>query len=181
MQEESELARAFARRESWAYEAAYRLHGRTLFAAALGVLRDGQEAQDCVHDVMLRLWRRGSGFRIERGSVAAFLAVCARNEALSRLRKRSNRERIVRGVSRDTVAADIGEAVADRTAVAAALQRLSAKERESIVLAYYRHLTHAEIAAELGEPIGTVKSRISAALRRLRAALVSQEIEHAGH
>lgn len=174
------MARAFAARESWAYEAAYRLHGRTLYQAALGVLRDPQEAQDCVHDVMLRLWRRGSGFRVERGSVAAFLAVCARNEALSRLRKRVNRERIARGAGTGETVPDVGDAVTERTVVAAALQSLSEIQRQSIVLAYYRHLTHAEIAAELNEPVGTVKSRLSAALRRLRAAFAAQEFEHAG-
>ena len=180
MQEEAEFARAFAAHESWAYEAAYRLHGRTLYQAALGVLRDSEEAQDCVHDVMLRLWRSGGGFRTERGSVAAFLAVCARNEALSRLRKRYNRERIARGVEPVAAVADVGGAVTDRSAIDAALQTLGDKERQSIVLAYYRHLTHAEIAAELNEPVGTIKSRLSTALRRLRAAFASQEIEHAG-
>lgn len=184
MHEETELARAFAARESWAYETAYRLYGRTLFQAALGVLRDDQEAQDCVHDVMLRLWRRGSGFCVERGSVGAFLAVSARNEALSRLRKRVNRERIATGAALKTaevVAADVSEAVSERFAIDAALQLLSEKERQSIVLAYYRHFTHAEIADELNEPVGTIKSRLSAALRRLRVAFVSQEIQHAGH
>lgn len=178
------MARAFAAREPWAYEAAYRLYGRTLLRAALGILRDDQEAQDCVHDVMLRLWKRGSGFRVERGSVGAFLAVCARNEALSRLRKRVNRERIAgsRPLNvAEAVVADVGETVSERSAIDAALQGLSEKERQSIVLAYYRHFTLVEIAAELNEPVGTIKSRLSAALRRLRVAFVSQEIQHAGH
>lgn len=179
MQEEAELARAFEAREAWAYDAAYRLFGRSLYRAALGVLRDDPEAQDCVHDVMLRLWRQGSGFRVERGSVGAFLTICARNEALSRLRKRLNRERIVRAAAGDAAASDVGREVADRASIDAALQTLGEKERESIVLAYYRHLTHTEIAAELDEPVGTVKSRISGALRRLRAAFAAGEVEHA--
>jgi RNA polymerase sigma-70 factor, ECF subfamily len=178
--DDPELSRGFAAREGWAYEAAYRLHGRTLYAAAFGVLRVAQDAQDCVHDVLLRLWQRGGDFRIERGSLVAFLAVCVRNEALSRLRKRGNRERIEQTATPSAAGADVGNAVADRASVDAALRRLNDKERRTVSLAYYRHLTHAEIAAELREPVGTVKSRLSSALRNLRAAFPREESDYAG-
>lgn len=179
-EEDPELSRAFAAREAWAYEAAYRLHGRTLYAAAFNVLRAAHDAQDCVHDVLLRLWQRGDDFRIERGSLVAFLAVCVRNEALSRLRKRGNRERIAQTVMSSAASGDPGDAVADRASIDAALRGLSDKERRTVGLAYYRHLTHTEIAAELREPVGTVKSRLSSALRNLRAAFPREESEHAG-
>ena len=176
---ELELARAFVKREAWAYEAAYREHGRTIYAAALQVLHDAQEAQDCVHDVLLRLWRRGCDYRVERGSLRAFLAVCVRNEALSRSRKAQNRERIVRAAEPPGDVADFGGAVADRESIRAAIDALGDKHRETIGLAYYGQFTLDEIARKLGEPLGTIKSRLSAALRKLRETLASEEPPHA--
>jgi RNA polymerase sigma-70 factor (ECF subfamily) len=168
---EPELARAFVAREAWAHEAAYRLHGRVLYAAALGVLRDPQDAQDCVHDVLLRLWRNSSAFRSERGSLRAFLAVCVRNEALSRLRKSHNRDRIERSLRVPDTFDDVASGVAQEESIGRALAALTESQRQTVLLSYFGHLTHEEIAGELGEPVGTVKSRLSAALRRLRQAL----------
>ena len=178
MDEDPELRRAFAAREAWAYEAAYRIYARTLHAAARSGLRPGEDAADCVHDVMLRLWRRGDAYREERGSLRAFLAVCVRNEALARTRNEGNRERIAAGGDAPGVG-DVGEFVAQRETVRAALAGLSEKQRRSIELAYYGGLTHEQIARELGEPLGTVKSRLSASLRRLREVFSVGETTHA--
>lgn len=162
------LARAFVDRKAWAYEAAYRAHGSVLYSAALQVLRDPQDAADCVQDVLLRLWRRGDAYRTERGSLRAFLAVCVRNEALSRWRKTHNRDRIAQSLDRPTDAGDIASGVVDRESIRRALEVLTQKQRETIELAYMRHMTHEEIASALDEPAGTVKSRLSSALRKLR-------------
>jgi len=174
-----ELALAFARGEAWAYEAAYRIHGDALYAAANGVLRDASDAQDCVHDVMTRLWQRRHDFTPARGSLRAFLAVCARNEALTRARNAGTRERIL---TQSFVAAqpskDHSDDVVERESVGRALGSLSDKQRETIELAYYRCLTHSEIAERTGEPVGTVKSRLSSALRSLRAYFAAEESAH---
>jgi RNA polymerase sigma-70 factor (ECF subfamily) len=177
--EQLEIAQAFAAGEAWAYDAAYRAHGRVLYAAAFAVSRDAQEAEDCVHDVLVRLWRR-DGFRVERGSLRAFLAVSVRNEALSRMRKRGNRERIERSIETPSDEPDIGAGVAEREAVHSAMAALTEKQRRCIELAYYRRLTHEQIAGELGEPVGTIKSRLSSALRALRANLFGEESAHVG-
>lgn len=177
-EEDPELRRAFAAREAWAYEAAYRVYSPILLAAARGSLRAEADARDCVHDVMLRLWRRGDAYRIERGSLRAFLAVCVRNEALSRSRNEGNRARIAVAASESIDVPDVGESVARRASVRAALETLSEKQRRSIELAYYDGFTHEQIARELGEPVGTVKSRLSASLRRLRE-LFAEETTHA--
>lgn len=168
MDEDLELAQAFVEHQAWAYEAAYRIHGRVLHAAAMQVLGSADDAQDCVHDVLVRLWRRGDAFRTARGSLRAFLAVCVRNEALTRARNARTRERIARSHEPVMEHADIAAAIVGRESVRAALQELSEKQRQTIALAYYGHLTHEEIANQLGEPIGTVKSRLASALRRLR-------------
>jgi RNA polymerase sigma-70 factor (ECF subfamily) len=108
------------------------------------------------------------------------LAICVRNETLSRSRKAENRDRIVRATAEPAATADIGDAVAERENVRAAIAALGEKQRRSIELAYYHGLTHAQIAGELGEPIGTVKSRLSAALRRLRDIFNERETNHVG-
>ena len=167
-------------REEWAYEAAYRLHGRVLHAAALQVLRDSNDAADCVHDVLLRLWRRGDAYRLERGALRAFLAVCVRNEALSRSYKMRNRDRIVQGLDRPSDTRDIAAGVVDRESISRALQVLTEKQRETIELAYMRHMTHEEIARALGEPTGTIKSRLSSSLRKLREVFAPGETLDAG-
>lgn len=155
------------------------MYQRDLYGVAFGVLRIAQDAQDCVHNVMLRLWRDGDAFRVERGSLRAFLAVCARNEALSRARTARNRDRIARSFREPAEQDDVGESVTTRESVRVALQSLTESQRRAIDLAYYTGLTHEQIAAELGEPVGTIKSRLSAALRRLRGDFVRQETTHA--
>lgn len=180
MSDERELAQAFAAREAWAYEAAYREFGRALYGAALQVLRDPLDAQDCVHDVLLRLWRRGDAYRPARGSLRAFLAVSVRNEALSRARRRSNRERIVQALERPAGEGDVGAEVADRESIRSAMSGLGEKQRRAIELAYFGHLTHEQIARALDEPLGTVKSRISGALRKLREAFAREGAADAG-
>jgi RNA polymerase sigma-70 factor (ECF subfamily) len=160
----------FVARESWAFEAAYDAYRRHLYGAALMVLHDPAEAEDCVHDVLVRLWRQGHAYSRARGPLEAFLVVCVRNEALSRRRRNVNRERITRErlrVVESTPAED--EPVVQRLDMAHMVAQLNEAQQRTIRLAYYDGLTHEQIAQRLGEPVGTVKSRLSNALRALRA------------
>lgn len=170
------LEAAFVAREPWAFEASYRAYRGLLYGAAYAVLSDAAEAEDCVHDVLVRLWQRGHAYTPARGSLRAFLAVCVRNEALSRRRKYANRSRIERG----TLAASVQEHAPEehteeRMDVTRVLDSLGAPQRQIVQLAYYEGLTHEEIARRLGEPLGTVKSRLSNTLRSLRRALSGEE------
>jgi RNA polymerase sigma-70 factor, ECF subfamily len=167
------LERAFAERQSWAYEAAYRRFGTRMYAAALRILRDRGGAQDCVHEVMLHLWRRGDAYQDARGSLEAFLVTCSRNSALGRLRRSERHDEIERRAGLEVVTEDeLIEDPIERDRVARAVAALTPAQAKTIELAYYGGFTHAEIARDLGEPIGTVKSRIAAALRALRHSLV---------
>lgn len=160
----------FVAHEAWAFEQAYQLYRSKLNGAAYSVLQDSQDAEDCVHDVLVRLWQRGHAYTSARGALPAFLVVCVRNEALSRLRKQRNRSQIERREFDPHVsepAAD--DSIVERTRVAAALQSLPAAQQETMELAYMQGLTHEQIAERLKQPVGTVKSRISSSLRALRA------------
>lgn len=177
--DETEIAGGFAAGEAWAYEVAYRQYRDALFAAALAVLRVPSDAQDCVHDVLMRLWKRGSAFTTQRGSLRAFLIVCVRNDALSRLRKQSNRERIAATYAApESAQEDPSTLIAERETVKRALDALDAKHRRTIEMAYYEGLTHQQIAAAADEPLGTIKSRLSSALRQLRARFVQEGVLH---
>lgn len=171
------LERAFAQRDPWAYETAYRLMGARLAATAMRVLRAPEASADCVHDVFLRLWRRGSAYTTERGSLEAYLVTCVRNEALARVRNDARRAEL-RALVPTVAAYEYDEDPLERDRIAEAIAALSVEQAETVRLAYFRGLTLAEIAADLGAPLGTVKSRISAALRALRRRLI-EESHHA--
>lgn len=170
--EERAIEAGFVAHGAWAFEAAYFAYRALLYGTAYSVLANAAAAEDCVHDVLLRLWERGHAYTPARGSLRGFLCVCVRNEALSRSRTLRNRSRITRERF-DNAAARVG---AEDEAIAGidlhdSLTALTAPQQEAIRLAYYEGLTHEEIAHVLNEPVGTVKSRISSALRRLRTVL----------
>lgn len=165
------LERAFERRDATAYETAYQRFGPRLRTIALRVLREPETSSECVQDVFLHLWRRG-GYSVRRGGLEAFLAVCVRNRALmevrSSARARSSLERLKPGPEVYVLEEDPIE----RVRIERAISQLSEGQADVVALAYYRGLTLAEVAAELAIPLGTVKTRLSAALRALRRSLV---------
>ena len=164
------LERAFAQRQSSAYETAYRRFGARLYATALRILRDTSQAQDCVHDVLLHLWLRGNAYTPLRGSLEAFLVTCIRNDALARIRNDTRRRELQRILPR-TEPEEMEIDPIERERIARAIATLTPIQAQMVRLAYYRGFTHAEIAHDLDEPLGTIKSRISSALRALRQRL----------
>ena len=167
------LGHAFARRDSAAYETAYRRYGARMHATALRLLRDRDAAQECVHDVFTHLWRRGTAYAPGRGTLEAFLVTCARNRALERLRD------AVRGraaIEKMDVPEEyvLEEDPIERERIARAISQLTEGQAAVVQLAYYRAMTLTEVAAQLQIPVGTVKARLSAALRALRRSLIPQ-------
>ncbi|HET9030799.1 MAG TPA: sigma-70 family RNA polymerase sigma factor [Candidatus Aquilonibacter sp.] len=167
------LACAFAGKEPWAFEEAYRRFGTLLYSTAYNVLANREDAQDCVHEALARVWRSPDAYSRAKGSVRSFLVVCVRNEAITRLRSKTRRLRLV-----DRVAAEPQEHDELRTIdfvehdrLRAALAALPPEQRRPLELAYYEQKTHTEIARELDQPLGTTKSRIAMGLRKLGAAL----------
>jgi RNA polymerase sigma-70 factor (ECF subfamily) len=154
------------------FELAYRSFGPRLRAVAFAVLGDRAAAEDAVHASLLRVWSAGA-YRPERGPLLPFLIACVRREALDvargarRLRAREQRAWSEPVLPDPTAALDPVEARRLR----AALDRLSPAQREVILRAYYGGWTLAEVASATGVPLGTIKSRLSEALRRLGAAL----------
>jgi RNA polymerase sigma-70 factor, ECF subfamily len=139
----------------------YDRYSSVVYSVALRVLGETSAAEDVLQDVFLQLWRNPGAFDASRGHLGAWLAVISRNRAIDALRKRkpeSDIEDVVLSVSR--VAAK----------VRAALGMMPTPQRSALEMAYYEGLTHTEIAAKTGEPLGTIKTRIRAGLIALRKA-----------
>ena len=168
--DDKQLAMGFVARRSSAFDEAYRRYGDTCFSVALQVLRSPDDAQDCVHDAFLRVWRRRDSYSADRGSLRAFLIACVRNEALSRRRSAARHRSIEEreAVREPTVTAEIDVPdFVENARVHRALDGLPSEQRRALELAYFGGMTHREVAAALNEPLGTIKSRISLGLRRL--------------
>lgn len=165
------LEHGFARGDAAAYESAYRQFGARLYTTAMRLLRNDALAQECVHDVLLRLWKRGDAYSPQRGDLQAFLVACVRNDALARLRNDARRREIVQATTEQPY--EMEEDPIERERIARAVNELTETQRHMVQLAYYKNMTHSEIAEELGEPLGTIKSRIAAALRALRRTLIT--------
>jgi RNA polymerase sigma-70 factor, ECF subfamily len=167
------LAAAFAAKERWAFDEAYARFGRLLYSTAYHVLGNAEDAQDCVQDALTRVWRSPDSYVRSRGAVKSFLTVCVRNEAITRLRSKQRRHKLEERVAAEPLAHDeLGAVdVIEHDRLRAALRSLPAEQRRPLELAYFEYKTHVEIARELNEPLGTIKSRIALGLRKLGSAL----------
>ena len=170
------LVVAIARWYEPALAEAYRRHGGVVHTLAARVLGSPEAADDITQEVFVGLWERPEHFDPARGSLRSFLLAMAHNRAVDALRSRTARfareERDARAIA--TGGYDIERQAWDlhlTQQVRNALQCLPDGERRAIALAYYNGHTYREVAALLGEPEGTVKSRIRSGLRRLRQAL----------
>jgi RNA polymerase sigma-70 factor (ECF subfamily) len=170
--DEHDLAGAFATHAPGALEEAYRRYGALLRAAARHVLGSDADARDCVHEALIRVWSREGAYRPARGALRAFLVVCVRNEAISRRRGAARQVALERRVASEPIG-DVDPA--ERIAIRAALATLPQEQRAVIELAYWGQYTQTEIAARLAVPLGTIKSRASLGLRKLARALGAGE------
>jgi len=171
------LAAAFAAKERWAFDEAYARFGRLLYSTAYHVLGNAEDAQDCVHDALTRVWRSPESYTRSRGAIRSFLTVCVRNEAITRLRAKTRRRKLEERVAAEPQEYDeLGaDDVIEHDRLRAALRTLPPEQRRPLELAYFEYKTHVEIARELSEPLGTIKSRIALGLRKLGAVLGASE------
>lgn len=141
------------------------------YSVAMRVLHDKPQAEDVTQDVFFRVWREPRAFAAERGALAAWLAVMVRNRSIDVIRRRRPSDSVDEVIltSRTDVASEV-ELQAMIARVRGLLGTMPAEQRESVELAFFSGLTHAEIAEQRGEPLGTVKTRIRMALTALRKA-----------
>jgi RNA polymerase sigma-70 factor, ECF subfamily len=152
----------------------YDRYSSIVYAVALRVLGDTGAAEDVLQEVFLQLWRNPGAFDSSRGNLGAWLAVIARNRAIDGLRKRRPETDIADVlVSVEPDMAGEAERTRAMEKVRAALATMPAAQRSALEMAYFEGLTHIEIAAKTGEPLGTIKTRIRTGLLALRKTFVA--------
>lgn len=170
-----ELLARLRERDEAALETLYDRYAGLCHSLAHRIVGDAELAQEVLQDTFLRCWKGVDQFDGSRGSLAGWLMGITRNRAIDLLRGRQHQARLRERTSLDQshgdAVPDAVHAVVLRQVVGAALAALPPQQRTAIELAYYGGLTQTEIAARLGEPLGTVKSHMRAGLLRLRGLL----------
>jgi len=180
---DEELMDRLAGRDLAAFEALYDRYGDLVYSVALRVVGDGHVAEDVTQDVFLRVWRRPDHFDLRRGKFVTWLLSVTRNRSIDERRsfgRRLRHETLPSTAEEEDAIPSADErddpAVAtvlsdERAAVRKALEILPPEQRLAITLAYFSGLTQQEIANKLGQPLGTVKTRIRLGMQKMRGAL----------
>ena len=187
---DEELVAQLSHQDMEAFEALYDRYGNIVYSVSLRILGDVHAAEDVVQEVFLRVWRKPDHYDTARGRFLTWLLSVARNRAIDEQRSRGRRQRFEvgsapldgegpQGDESDDPA--LAALVSDeRSAVRRALVGLPPEQRSAIELAYYGGFTQQEIARALGEPLGTVKTRIRLGMQKMRAALADLRSRYEG-
>lgn len=176
---EAGLVERLKRREGSAMGELYDRYGKLVFSVIFRVVREQSIAEDLTQEAFLRVWNRVQFFDTEKGALGPWILAVARNRAIDHLRSAAGRmsgkatdldgplehpEAFV-NLERDIINSDHARVLR------AAMEKLSAKQREVIELAYYEGLSQSEMAERMNQPLGTVKSWVRTALKILRSEL----------
>jgi RNA polymerase sigma-70 factor (ECF subfamily) len=170
------LIQKIVQRDESALAALYDRYASLLSSLLNRILRDTQASEEILQDVFYQLWRNAAQFDPARGSLPGWLAVIARNRAISRLRRHNPSQGEELLETTVIVPANLETALAQQQLlgrVKSALENLPSEQRAAIELAYFEGLTHSEIASKTGDPLGTVKTRIRSAVESLKRNLLS--------
>ena len=178
--DETALVRRVAARDQAALVALYDRYARAMYALALKIAGQPEEAEEIVTDVFCQAWRTADRFDPSRARVDGWLFMMTRSRALDRVRAAQRLQRRVEAQEAELAVTPLDrvsdpEAEAElaerRRAVQAALGALAPAQRQALELAFFEGLSHSEVADRTGEPLGTIKTRIRAGLGKLREAL----------
>lgn len=173
--------------EARALEVLYDRYSRVVFSFALRIVGNRELAEELLQEAFFRAWQQGAAFQSSRGSFVTWLLSITHNLAIDEVRKL--RRRPQKADSEDPAALldsmpdnaeDIEETVwlgALRETIRRAMEQLPPPQRQAIEMAYFSGLTQREIADALGEPLGTIKTRMRLGFQKLREALEGSEVE----
>jgi RNA polymerase sigma-70 factor (ECF subfamily) len=173
---DAEVVSAIARGDEPALAELYRRHAASVYGLCLKLLRDADTAQEVLQETIVSLWERPDRFDADRGALRPYLLRLAHGKAVDRMRSETRRaareERHFRRepVDGNDLEREVWEVVRAET-VRTALHDLGDGERRAIELAYFGGHSYREVAMMLGEPEGTVKSRIRSGMRKLAETL----------
>jgi RNA polymerase sigma-70 factor (ECF subfamily) len=168
-----------------AFAALYERSSPHLFAVVLRICRDRAQAEDILQEVYVNVWRAASGFDAAQSQPLTWLTSIARNRAIDSLRRAQTQPQLQTANATDDEDSDVYDQTADSSpgpldllarasdarALSQCMQGLTPPQRQSVALAFYDGLSHAEVADTMGQPLGTVKSWVRRALLTLKACL----------
>ncbi len=187
--EDPELLELVKEKNRDALEALYARYGNAIYSLSMHMLRSPQAAEEVTQDTFFNVWRRASSYKPGRGSFKSWLFSIGHHRAIDEIRRRKRDTNVVQY---DT---DIEARAADDTTdpvrytasrfeigrIKNALMELRPEQRSVVELAYFGGLTHSEISRKLDQPLGTVKTRMRLALKKLREVLGSHAREWVEH
>ena len=179
---DEELVEAIARADEAALAELYDRFGRVAYGLAYKILQDAALAEDAVQEAFLQIWRGAGSYRPERAKASTWLLTFVHRRAVDLVRREQRRRTVQVDAMPEPSGSGADDEVAARSRreiVQDALNRLPAEQRQAIELAYYGGLTQSELAAQLDQPLGTIKSRMFTGLQRLQALLVEAGFERA--
>jgi len=167
-------------RDMASLEALYNRYGSYVYSLALRTLGRPQEAEEIVQDVFWQLWKTEAAYDPARASFRTWIFTITRNRCLDRLRQHRSHtaSELARGTAQASPPPDPEEEAIlteRRKHVVAAFEALPEPQRKVLEMGFFSGLTHREIAERLGEPLGTVKSRIKMGMDKLKSSLRSFE------
>ena len=189
--DDAELVARVAAGDQEAIGHIYDRFGQAVYSLCLRIVHEGATAEELTQEVFVRLWRSAASFDAAKGRLSTWLLRIAHNLSLNEVRRRQSRPVTAPDTDWETEAAALADTSVDAdpagsiwlreraTAVRTALAQLPEPQRKAIELAYFGGLSQPEVAAALGDPLGTVKSRIRAGMQRLRELLVAAGIVEA--
>lgn len=164
-----------------ALETLYGRYSRAVFSFSLRIVGDAQVAEEILQEVFVRAWQQGGSFQATRGSLITWLLSITHNLSIDEVRRRKRRPQKAESEEPESILAALPDEGLDveeevwlsslRVSIQEALQQLPAAQREAIELAYFQGLTQREIADTLGEPLGTIKTRMRLGMLKLRDQL----------
>ncbi len=186
--EDEILVQRVASGDALALEQLYDRYGQAVYSLALRIARDPETAEELTQEVFVRLWRFAGTFEPARGRFSGWLLGITHNLSLNEVRRWQSRpqkaalsdnddERSYDPVDESSDSAEAAWQNIRRQAIVDALKQLPDSQRRAIELAFFGGFTHLEIATMLGEPLGTIKSRIRIGMQRLKQLLLAQGIE----
>ena len=174
------LVALVARSDETALAELYDRFGRVAYGLARRILRDDSLAEDAVQEAFLAVWHSAARFVPERAKASTWLLTLVHRRAVDLVRREERRRAESLTEEAESAGGATDEAVwlrFERERVQGALKRLPDQQREALELAYYGGFTQSELADRLGQPIGTIKSRMFAGLSRLRDLLAEPELD----
>lgn len=174
-----------ARSHNGALSQLYDRYGRMVFSVAYHVVGDLETAEEITQDVFVRVWDGASSYRPELAKVSSWMLSITRHRAIDELRRRGVRpeknqtpwpEEIEEGLPLIDGPENEVESHLRQNTVRQAIAALPADQQKVLGLAYFNGYSHSEIAERLGEPLGTVKSRIRLAMQKLREVFTEQGV-----